>query len=75
MLVQGCRALQGLSGLGLLCLFGGAVTLCIHFSGMVEGSPGRPQTGRGPWTANLCARGGSGEEPWYLGHPGGGKKA
>lgn len=36
------------SSLGLVCLFSGAITLCIHFAGVMERSPRGANPGRGP---------------------------
>ena len=64
------------SSLRLVCLFSGAITLSIHFSGMMERSPGRANPGRGPgrqatglWTG--CDRV---DQAWDLGQPEEGKK-
>lgn len=36
------------SSLRLICLFSGAITLCVHFAGVMEGSPGKASPVRGP---------------------------
>lgn len=46
---QGAGALFGsASGFRFIRLLGGAVTLCVHFAGVVEGSPGGTRPGKVP---------------------------
>lgn len=59
--------------LGLICLFSGAIALCIHFAGVMERPPGKGSPVRGPgrqaaglWTGT--------DQVWNLGQPEGGKK-
>lgn len=59
------------SGLGLVCLFSGAVALCIHFAGLMEGSPGGANPGRGPGrqVAGLWTGSDRGDQAWDLCQP------
>lgn len=64
------------SSLGLVRLFSGAITLCIHLAGVMKGSPGRANPGRGPGrqAAGLWIGRGRVDQAWNLGQPEGGKK-
>lgn len=64
------------SSLGLVRLFSGTIALCVHLAGVMEGSPGRANPGRGPGrqAAGLWVGRGRVDQAWDLGQPEGGKK-
>lgn len=64
------------SSLGLVRLFSGAIALCIHLAGMMEGSPGgaNPGRGSGRQAAGLWIGSGRVDQAWDLDKPEGGKK-
>lgn len=59
------------SSLGLICLFSGAIALCIHFAGKMEGSPGgaNPGRGAGRQAAALWTGSDRGDQAWDLRQP------
>lgn len=64
------------SSLGLVCLFSGAIALCIRFTGVMEGSPGKANPVRGPrrQAAGLGTGSDRVDQAWDLSQPKGGKK-
>lgn len=60
------------SALGLVSPLRGAVTLCVHLAGVVEGSPRGAHAGRGPGrrAAGLLGGSGGGDQAGDLGEPG-----
>ena len=59
------------SSLGLICLFSGAIALCIHFADKMEGSPrgANPGRGAGRQAAGLWTGSDRGDQAWDLRQP------
>lgn len=64
------------SSLGLICLFSGAIALCIQFAGAMEGFPWGTNPGRGSGRQAAGLRSGSDgvDQAWDLDQPEEGKK-
>lgn len=59
------------SSLGLICLFGGAFALCIHFAGVMEGSPrgANPRRDPGRQAAGFWSGSDRVDQAWDLDQP------